>query len=67
MNGITKKFKCFACGKIIEVPRGIPKPMRCPYCGAPVQFIHRLDRGPPAGAGRGRFKPTSSATGPKVV
>ncbi len=56
---LTKKFKCFSCGKIIEVPRGIPKPMRCPYCGAPAQFIHRLDKGPPRGAGmrRGQVAP----------
>ena len=50
---LTKKFKCFACGKIIEVPRGVPKPLRCPYCGSPQQMIHRLDKGPPGGL-RGR-------------
>ena len=39
--------------------------MKCPFCGAPAQFIHRLDRGPP-GAGRGRFQLISSTTGPKI-
>ena len=41
----TKKFMCFKCGKIIEVPYGVPgKPAKCPYCGAPAIYIHRLDK-----------------------
>jgi len=50
----TKKFQCFACGNIIEVPRGIPKPAACPRCGAPLMAIHRVDKGPPGGRGAGR-------------
>ncbi len=54
---LTKKFQCFACGRIIEVPRGMPKPISCPYCKAPAQFIHRIDKGPPQGRGRrGQFR-----------
>lgn len=49
----TKKFQCMMCGYIIEVPYGMPKPMRCPRCGAPAQFIHRIDKGPRWGRGRG--------------
>lgn len=49
----TKRFQCFACGKIIEIPRGTPKPAKCPYCGASQQMIHRIDKGPPGGR-RGR-------------
>jgi rRNA maturation endonuclease Nob1 len=45
----TKKFRCFACGNVIEVPRGMPKPAICPRCGAPAVAIHRIDRGPPGG------------------
>jgi predicted RNA-binding Zn-ribbon protein involved in translation (DUF1610 family) len=45
----TKKFRCFACGNVIEVPRGMPKPQACPRCGAPAQMIHRLDKGAPGG------------------
>ncbi|HDI47150.1 MAG TPA: hypothetical protein ENF82_05025 [Candidatus Methanomethylia archaeon] len=47
-----KKFQCFSCGKIIEVPYGVPKPPNCPYCGAPAHLIHRVDAGP-RGMGRG--------------
>lgn len=50
----TKKFQCFACGNIIEVPRGMPKPAACPRCGAPLMAIHRIDKGPPGGRGAGR-------------
>jgi len=69
---VTKKFKCFACGRIIEVPRGIPKPMKCPFCDAPAQFIHRLDRGSGARIGRGwrggraQTSTSSLTTGPRV-
>lgn len=49
---IVKKFQCFACRRVIEVPRGIPKPISCPYCGAPQQMIHRIDKGSPAERGR---------------
>ena len=50
-----KRFICFKCGKVIEVPYGIPgKPPQCPYCGAPAIFIHRLDKGGGWGRGRGR-------------
>ncbi len=45
----TKKFRCFACGNVIEVPQGIPKPQICPKCGASAQVIHRIDRGAPGG------------------
>ncbi|OYT62475.1 MAG: hypothetical protein B6U69_01735 [Thermofilum sp. ex4484_15] len=43
--GPLKKFLCRACGRIIEVPYGVPKPMTCPYCGAPGFMIHRLNAG----------------------
>ncbi|MCD6510362.1 MAG: hypothetical protein J7L11_08270 [Thermoprotei archaeon] len=46
----TKKFLCTACGYVIEVPYGMPKPTACPRCGAPAMMIHRLDAG---GRGRG--------------
>jgi len=42
----VKKFQCAACGNIIEVPYGMPKPAVCPRCGAPSIMIHRLDKGP---------------------
>ncbi|MHA1589343.1 MAG: hypothetical protein ACTSVA_01905 [Candidatus Njordarchaeales archaeon] len=41
-----KRFQCGNCGKIIEVPYGVPKPAQCPYCGAPGYMIHRIDKGP---------------------
>ena len=41
----TKRFQCFACGNVIEVPQGMPKPPACPKCGAPAQMIHRIDKG----------------------
>ena len=47
-----KKFLCGACGRVIEVPYGVPKPVTCPYCGAPGFMIHRLGAG-----GRGRGGP----------
>ena len=46
-----KRFMCFNCKKIIEIPYGVPKPVQCPYCGAPAYMIHRIDGG---GRGRGR-------------
>ncbi len=46
-----KRFMCFSCRKIIEVPYGVPKPMQCPYCGAPHYMIHRVDAG-----GFGRYR-----------
>jgi len=52
----TKKFQCFACGNIVEVPQGVPKPPACSECGAPTAMIHRIDKGPPGGrrgGGRG--------------
>nr|WP_198005248.1 hypothetical protein [Methanothermococcus okinawensis] len=50
-----KRFKCAKCGKIIEVPYGVPKPEVCPYCGAPCTYIHRIDEGGRGcGPGRGR-------------
>ena len=50
-----KRFLCFNCKKIIEVPYGVPKPAQCPYCGAPAYMIHRIDKGGrrPFGGGRG--------------
>jgi predicted RNA-binding Zn-ribbon protein involved in translation (DUF1610 family) len=42
-----KKFQCGSCGEIIEVPKGIPKPVKCPKCGAAAYMIHRLEPGPP--------------------
>jgi len=45
----TKRFRCFVCGNIIEVPQGMPKPVACFKCGAPAQMIHRVDRGPLGG------------------
>jgi len=50
----TKKFQCFACGNVIGVPQGVPKPPACPKCGAPAAMIHRIDKGPPGGRGAGR-------------
>jgi hypothetical protein len=50
----TKKFRCFACGNIMEVPQGMPKPAVCSKCGAPAPMIHRIDKGPPGGRGAGR-------------
>jgi len=50
----TKKFRCFACGNVIEVSQGVPKPLGCPNCGAPAAMIHRIDKGPPGGGGAGR-------------
>ncbi|RLG60565.1 hypothetical protein DRN86_02245 [Candidatus Geothermarchaeota archaeon] len=47
-----KRFRCGACGHVIEVPYGIPKPVQCPKCGAPAMIIHRVDKGP--GRRRGR-------------
>ena len=38
-----KRFICLSCKKIIEVPFGVPKPIKCPYCGAPHYMIHRVD------------------------
>lgn len=52
----TKKFICYACGRVIEVPYGVPKPVACPFCGAPEAMIHRLDKGPHR-RGRGRGGP----------
>ncbi|MEM2997303.1 MAG: hypothetical protein QXK52_07320 [Candidatus Bathyarchaeia archaeon] len=49
----SKRFQCGACGNILEIPQGEPKPPNCPRCGAPGTMIHRLDKGPPGG-GRGR-------------
>ncbi|RLF21685.1 MAG: hypothetical protein DRN15_02010 [Thermoprotei archaeon] len=50
-----KRFQCMACGNIIEVPYGMPKPLQCPRCGAPHHMIHRVDRGRGRrGWGRGR-------------
>lgn len=43
-----KKFLCSNCQSIIEVPYGTPKPETCPHCGAPSNYIHRID-----GGGRG--------------
>jgi len=40
-----RKFQCVACGYVFEVPHGLPRPMRCPRCGAPAYMIHRVDRG----------------------
>lgn len=51
--GFMKRFICYSCNKIIEVPYGVPKPAQCPYCGAPHYMIHRLDKGWARG-GRGR-------------
>jgi len=56
-----KRFLCYNCNKIIEVPYGVPKPLQCPYCGAPHYMIHRI--GPRGGGwggrrgfGRGRWR-----------
>ncbi len=48
-----KRFMCYNCNRIIEVPYGVPKPIQCPYCGAPHYMIHRVDPGG-RGWGRGR-------------
>ncbi|RLE95209.1 MAG: hypothetical protein DRN04_00810 [Thermoprotei archaeon] len=56
MSSEVKRFKCFACGREITVPYGVPKPAYCPYCGAPEAMIHRLDKGPHR-RGRGRGGP----------
>jgi len=62
-----KRFMCYNCRNIIEIPYGVPKPVRCPHCGAPHYMIHRIDpggrgwggrgfgRGRGLGYGRGRF------------
>jgi len=50
-----KRFMCFNCKKVIEVPYGVPKPSQCPYCGAPAYMIHRINKGPPSFRGQGRF------------
>jgi hypothetical protein len=50
-----KKFLCSKCNNIIEVPYGVPKPEKCPHCGASCEYIHRIDEGGRGmGAGRGR-------------
>lgn len=51
-----KRFQCGSCGEIIEVPQGVPKPTKCPKCGAQGFMIHRLEPGPPSGR-RGRGGP----------
>lgn len=51
-RGPTRKFKCLNCGYEFELPYGVPRPMQCPKCGAPVNAIVRVDRG--AGRGRGQ-------------
>jgi predicted RNA-binding Zn-ribbon protein involved in translation (DUF1610 family) len=60
----TKKFRCFACGNVIDVPQGAPKPSVCPRCGAPATMIHRIDKGPPGGMGAGRAGGGRGAGGP---
>jgi DNA-directed RNA polymerase subunit RPC12/RpoP len=53
-----KHFQCAKCGQIIEVPQGVPKPVKCPRCGASAMMIHRLDKGPSKGMrGRGGGSP----------
>ncbi|MCS7368877.1 MAG: hypothetical protein NDF57_04145 [archaeon GBS-70-058] len=47
-----KRFQCTNCGQIIEVPRGTPKPVKCPKCGASAMMIHRLNKGSPRGRRR---------------
>lgn len=49
---LMKRFLCFNCRKIIEIPYGVPKPPQCPYCGAPAYMIHRIDKGPRGPMGR---------------
>lgn len=51
-----KRFQCGGCKEIIEVPQGIPKPAKCPKCGAAAYMIHRVEPGPPGGR-RGRGNP----------
>ncbi|ENN96474.1 hypothetical protein J422_02255 [Methanocaldococcus villosus KIN24-T80] len=46
-----KVFICTKCNKLIEVPYGVPKPEKCPHCGAESIYIHRVDSG---GRGLGR-------------
>lgn len=41
-----KRFMCYNCNRVIEVPYGVPKPVQCPHCGAPAYMIHRIDKGP---------------------
>jgi len=43
-SGTMRRFICLQCNNIIEVPFGQPKPMTCPYCGAPSYMIKRLDK-----------------------
>ncbi|MEM2849479.1 MAG: hypothetical protein QXI36_04300 [Candidatus Bathyarchaeia archaeon] len=47
----VKRFQCFNCGQVIEVPQGVQKPLNCPKCGAATMMIHRLNKGPPGGRG----------------
>lgn len=47
-----KRFQCTNCGQIIEVPRGTPKPVKCPKCGVSAMMIHRLNKGSPRGRRR---------------
>lgn len=49
-----RKFRCYTCGHVWEVPYGTGRPSACPKCGS--DNIHRAedDRGPPAGRGRYR-------------
>lgn len=61
----TRKFKCSSCSYEIESPYGIPKPQACPKCGAPAQFIHRVDTGPRrADYSKRRGKGSRDYTGP---
>jgi len=57
-----KIFQCFNCGKTIEVPYGVPKPVQCPHCGAPGYMIHRVDKGRGGFGRRGFYGP---ARGPR--
>ncbi|RLE85170.1 MAG: hypothetical protein DRJ41_01760 [Thermoprotei archaeon] len=65
MNLPKKRFQCYNCGQMIEVPQGIPKPPYCPKCGAPAFMIHRVNPGPPEGRrgwrgkGRGKWRQAS--------
>ena len=48
---MMRRFKCYACGNVWEVPYGTGRPSTCPKCGS--NNIHRAeeDRGPPGGRG----------------
>lgn len=43
---MNKRFVCLKCKHVIDIPYGTPKPLKCPYCGAPGYMLHRIDKGP---------------------